>query len=576
MLSIDTVVVLVMENRSFDHMLGRRPGVNGILDGQGNLKPNCFNIDASTNQQIMAGAAGSFVIPKIDINRQGFGGPSHSFPGCAKQLYGAKTVITPAVTSAAPSLAGYVDSYRTELHKSSITLQELSEPMSTFTPDELPAMNALADNFMVCDNWFSEVPGPTQPNRLFLHAGTAQGFAHNVWKQPFTMPTIYELLEAKGKTWAFYYHDLSDSDSFPALKKRVDRVLAFDQFAEHASAGTLPNYSFLCPRYADKAGQFANSQHAPYDVRNGDALIGQVYNALRSSPQWGSSLLIITYDEGGGYYDHAVPPYLNVTPPDQYTSPTAYDKQLASKGTRNAYLLKPDMEFGFDRLGQRVPAIIVSPFAPKTPCQVALQHTSIFATMRDIFGIGSLTKRDARAASFYTCLLQTARSDLPISVPVYGVDTPTPQTMALPPTEMQTEKFPQLANLDGHADSGTVPTVPPTRQRLADYIDERRRAHNAFHAHQVTQKVDADEHGQFRWHLMNKTGDVLQSSHPYLEQTDAEAAGRRIMKAKRPAAAKTMAPAPAPAAVVAKKATPAKKSQAKAKAAPGKKRSGSK
>ena len=220
---IEHVVVLMLENRSFDHMLGRLPGVNGILGKGGTVNPAFSNpMDPATpgSKTYPAGAPAEFAVLPQDISKGGFGGPGHSFPDATQQLYGTK-IATPAQVGKPAPLNGFVAGYLGELRlagRSQPTDQEINEPMSSFTPDQVPVISALAQQFCVCDQWYSEVPGPTEPNRLFVHAGTAVGLTHNPWEFPIKARTIYEALEAKGKDWMVYFVDINDAIVFPQLK----------------------------------------------------------------------------------------------------------------------------------------------------------------------------------------------------------------------------------------------------------------------------------------------------------------------------------------------------------------------
>jgi phospholipase C len=486
---IEHVVVLMLENRSFDHMLGRLPGVNGILGKNGHVNPAFSNpMDPATpgSKTYPAGAPAEFAVLPQDISHGGFGGPGHSFPDATQQLYGTK-IATPAQVGHPAPLNGFVAGYLGELRmagRAHPTDQEINEPMSSFTPDQVPVISALAQQFCVCDQWYSEVPGPTEPNRLFVHAGTAVGLTHNPWQFPIKAKTIYEALEAAGKDWMVYFVDINDAIVFPQLKGRVDRMPHFDAFAQHCAAGTLAAYSFICPRYADKDGQFANSQHAPYDIRYGEYLIADVYEALRAHPVWNKTLLVVTYDEHGGYYDHISPPTSGVSNPDGLTSPTAYDKQQAQANPKkNGYLLQPNYVFDFTRLGLRVPAVLVSPWIARGVVDsTRYQHTSIFATLRDLYGIGTLTKRDAEAKSFASVLsLKSPRTDAPLTLKRPPLPAPDPGHMAKPPTDRQKDLWPILSHLDGHKDSGKVTEPPSTRAAAAKYIEERVAAHESFH-----------------------------------------------------------------------------------------------
>jgi len=373
------------------------------------------------------------------------------------------------------------------------------------------------------------VPGPTEPNRLFAHAATAVGLTHNPWEFPVTARTIYEELDKAGRDWAFFFNDISDSAVFPQLKKRIDRLLRFDTFAQHCSAGSLPAYSFLCPRYNDAPGLFPNSEHAPFDIRYGDNLIADVYDALRASPIWDSTLLIVTFDEHGGYYDHVSPPATGVSNPDGLTSPTAYDRQQARKNPKaNGYLLKPEYSFDFTRLGLRVPAVLVSPWIAKGVVDsTRYQHTSIFATLRDLFGIGTLTKRDAEARSFSTVLsLPRPRTNAPPTLNRPTLPKPDGQHLKRPPTQRQKDMWPILSHLDGHPHSGTVTRPPATRLAAHRYIEERLAAHERFHRERrrkAAYEVRRQRDGKYLWRLRGEDGAILaQSTKTFAQAEQAE------------------------------------------------------
>jgi phospholipase C len=533
---IKHVVTLMLENRSFDHMLGLMPN-SGF---EGLLKPGTTTIDPQYTNALSSGPKGHFpavggapyAIDRHLIDNKGFGGPSHTYPGATWQLYGSET---PAALADPAPLGGFVDSYyrslTTDVHLKNPTTQDIEVPMQAFGPGQLPVLWQLAREFAVCDHWFSEVPGPTQPNRLFVHAATSLGFTHNVWSHPIQAPTVYEELEKVGRSWAFYYFDLTDSDSFPQLKKRVEHIQKFDAFYEAAHAGALPTYSFLCPRYNDKQGQPPpNSQHAPYDVRNGETLIADVYEALRNGPLWSNTLLIVTYDEHGGFYDHVSPPAKNVNAPDKNVSPTDFDKAEAQRDPKNNdYLLTPKYKFDFKRLGLRVPTILISPWVKRGDViKDQLQHTSILATLRDLFGTGVLTDRDRQAKSFTAAFLDAARDDAPARLNRPPAPAPTTgEDMQKPLTEQQTDMWPMLANLDGHKDSGKVTKPPKTRGEAQHYIQERRAAHDAFHRHRrhsASYKISKDPAGHYQWQLHGEHHQVIAvSPHTYKTHAEAEA-----------------------------------------------------
>ena len=285
--------------------------------------------------------------------------------------------------------------------------------MGMYTPQLLPILSGLATGYAVCDAWFASVPSMTLPNRGFAAAGTSQGHLDDRTKI-YTCPSIYGRLEDKGLDWAIYGYNrdpLTRLD-FPDTKSADDSHFGhFRDFQARCAAGTLPVYTFLEPSW-DATG---NSQHPNYDVAAGEALIHDVYYAVRNSPAWASTLLIITYDEHGGNYDHVAPP--NDAPPP-------------GDGTVG--------EFGFDfsRFGVRVPAVLISPlieagtvFRPDG----RVDHTSVLRTIHDRWGTVPLTARDTAAASLADVLsLSEARDDDPIAGVAVPVSTAKPADASLP------------------------------------------------------------------------------------------------------------------------------------------------
>lgn len=302
---IEHVIVLMLENRSFDHIFGYREGVNGLKGTESNLldptKP-----ESQTNPSFVVNNGAPYAV----LAGQG---PGHSINAANVQLCDNKLGPAPANPAANN---GFVNSYHTEL----VFADKVKNPsdavvhvaMQSFAPVRLPSINALADAFCVCDNWYSEVPGPTQPNRLYVHAATSFGYAHNVWTQQFDGPTIYNRLDGAGHTWAIYWFDDNDVGEFTQVKNQATNFKLFDQsFVADVKGGNLPTYTFIEPRFmnAKTGGGLANSQHAPQDARNGDNFVADVYETLRSNEAlWNKSVLIVTYDEHGGFYDHVIPP----------------------------------------------------------------------------------------------------------------------------------------------------------------------------------------------------------------------------------------------------------------------------
>jgi phospholipase C len=398
---IEHVVVLMLENRSFDHVFGFRPGVEGLKGTEFNvLDPSQPESPSNPAFHVTGGAS---------YATESGQGPGHSIAAANWQLCNNKN--GPGADSPARN-NGFVKNYRSELildHVGSPTADEISGVMEAFQPNRLPAINALADAFCLCDHWFSEVPGPTQPNRLFMHSATSAGYVHNDWKHIFDQRTIYNSLEDAGKTWATYDFDLNEVKNFSQVNEKKSHFKRFDpSFAADAKAGQLPNYAFVLPRF-NNGDQPANDQHAPNDVRYGDHFIADVYAALvQNADAWKKTVLIVTYDEHGGYYDHVVPPAQNVPNPDGLKSPLPNDPSWVTP-------------FAFDRLGFRVPALIASPWVKKGRVDsTQYQHTSVLATLKKLFGLNSfLTKRDAGASAFDQLFSELAqpRDDYPTELP---------------------------------------------------------------------------------------------------------------------------------------------------------------
>ena len=304
---IDHIVVLMLENRSFDHMLGTLPGVEGVLDASGKVRPDLVNYaDPAdpTSTAYRPKVGGTFFTPTNQQTNSGeYGGPSHSFPSASTQRFGSDTdssgTTSPyygasGATFPAGQPVGFVKSFIDELTrdfaKNHTTLADqqaqaqqsggedpVQEIMEVFTADQLPAIHTLAQEFCVCDHWYSEVPGPTEPNRLFTHAATSTGLTYNPWRSDMLgVPTIYDRITAAGRDWAMYGFDLFDSANFSAIETADQGKQTWADFTAAAQAGKLPFYSFLCPRYSDTTEGQANSQHAPHDVRYGDQLIADV------------------------------------------------------------------------------------------------------------------------------------------------------------------------------------------------------------------------------------------------------------------------------------------------------------
>lgn len=402
---IEHVVVLMLENRSFDHIFGYRKGVNGLKGNEFNLlDPTKPESDVNPAFYVSNGAPYPILTGK--------NGPSHSLKGTNSQIFNnpnGPDAQHPAKNN------GFALNYYNELKFS----EKIPNPgnadvrvvMEGFAPARLPAINALADAFCICDNWYSEVPGPTQPNRLYMHAATSAGYGYNVWSRKFDVATIYNHLEDAGCTWATYDFDLNEvKTNFSRIDGTASNFKKFSALKTDVQKNTLAHYSFICPRYNNAKDGHGNSQHAPEDARYGDNFIADAYEALRSNDAvWAKTVFIVLYDEHGGFYDHVISPSQNIPNPDGLNSPAPGDKTFYAP------------HFKFDRLGLRVPALICSPWIKAGKIDsTRYQHTSVLATLKKMFNLKSfLTKRDASANTFEHVFeeLNAPRTDTPKKLP---------------------------------------------------------------------------------------------------------------------------------------------------------------
>ena len=368
--NIHHIVVLMLENRSFDCLLGtlyKPPNAfEGLSGAEQNLDPNGTAVPvwnspgtAETTMRIPDPDPGELW---TDINTQLFGAPDAPKPGQA------------------PTMMGFVKNYLAQKAQNPNGNYDPKSVIHYFTPDQVPVLSKLAQQFAVCDHWFASAPCQTWPNRWFAHAATADGHENNDPPRALDAMTIYNTLEEKGIAWKIYFHDFAQAHTLLQIFLLGGHFQSCRQFQADCQSGQLPSYSFIEPQYYADLVHPENDQHPPSVVTLGEQLIADVYDCLRYSKLWPKTLLIITYDEHGGCYDHVAPPA--AVPP---APPVARQT------------------FAFDRYGVRVPAVIVSPYVePGTvfgkASTVPFDHTSIIATVRKRFGISqALTARDAKA-----------------------------------------------------------------------------------------------------------------------------------------------------------------------------------
>ena len=372
------IVVLMMENRSFDHMLGSLKAVDGRIDGVSVQDP--FNNPDTKGAAVKPQPLAKFQ-SQLDPD------PDHHFPAVDLQIFGGNT--DPNRT---PTMQGFVKSYFNQQRD----VNHSHKIMYYFTQKQLPVLTTLALEFAVFNRWFASIPGPTICNRAFAHYGTSFGHVDMSLlyiNEPFK--SIYSrLINANPKhTSKLYYYDTTSStmEITNLLQNEPELFGTYDQFLNDCKKGTLPDYSFVEPNYndhdSDSGEEIANDQHPDHHVQAGELYIASVYNAIKQNPDlWKSTALLIVYDEHGGIFDHVPPPGCK---PDQFKA-SANDT-----GT--------GMPFAFDRLGVRVPAVLVSPWIRKgTVVDRVFDHASIPATVTSFFlgDYGPRSPRETNAEIF--------------------------------------------------------------------------------------------------------------------------------------------------------------------------------
>lgn len=364
---IDTVVVVMMENRSFDHYLGWLGADERYLERGRRRYGKYFNIIAD-NQQTYTGPQGE---PESTRHMIGWDYLSNPYRGCDQSD---------------PNHGWNAGRAQRDLGFVAPGANEDLLPLGYYEKEDLPFTAKLARHFTVFDDYHCSVLGPTYPNREYLHSAQSGGNKSNAFPtgpDGFEWPTIWDRLVAANVPCKFYASDL------PVLALWGSRMLPLlhnlDDYLTDCSAGTLPNVVMLDPAFTG-AGQ--NDDHPLADVRAGQAFLRQAFKAFAESPQWERGLFIVTYDEWGGFFDHVAPPHL---PDDRASAVDADD---------------------FSQAGFRVPTVMASPFARRGMVDDrTYDHTSILRFLEWRFlgappeGPGQtgdswfLTRRDRYAAN---------------------------------------------------------------------------------------------------------------------------------------------------------------------------------
>ncbi len=365
---IKHVVLLMLENHSFDEMLGCIPGVDGINPGE----PKRFNTDAKGKKYYQDVKQSYFM--KLD--------PKHEAINVRTQI--------------ANGNSGFIQDFVANYPSS--TTEDRNNIMGYYPLGFLPALHALAQDFTICDNWFSSLPGPTWPNRFFALSGTTSGYVKmpegmNLHLETIiaqTQPTIFDRLTEAEKSWKIFYYDFPNSLIFANQRKaeNLRNYHPIDEFFQTYAAcekeAEFPDFIFIEPKYF---GIDQNDDHPPHNIMKSEKLIADVYNAIRSNDElWKTTLLIVLFDEHGGFYDHVTPP--PAIPPD--------DKKI---------------EYDFSQLGVRVPAILISPWVERKIDSTVYDHTSILKYLTEKWNLGSLGERTRNAKSIGDAITLTQRDE---------------------------------------------------------------------------------------------------------------------------------------------------------------------
>jgi phospholipase C len=500
-MSIQNIVVLMMENRSFDHLLGSflLEGVNNKIAGLTGSESNPVDPRNPNSPVVKVTPSTQFGLP-FGI---GFD-PAHEFPDVQIQLYGPQKSIPPVANPpkdpAAMNGFAFSGNMAVQAQNDDFPL-EPNQVMEYFPTAQIPVISTLAKNFAVFNWWFSSLPGPTWPNRYFIHAGTSGGLNYSPstlssaadvlgFGLKFKAGTIYDLLEKAGKQWRIYHDGIPQAATIASLYQNFNSQTAtnfrdMSNFTADVAANSLPDYTFIEPNY-DVAGNYqnGNSMHPLNNVQSGESLVKLVYEALRNSSYWEKLLLIVTFDEHGGFYDH-VPPVATV--------PTGDDSTYSD----------PKYPFTWDLLGVRVPNIVVSAYTPSGTVinqgsngqPYILDHTSVLKTVENIFGLPSLTNRDKNAnpldpAFPLSAPISTAPKTLPDPQPLTSLQLSPEQQAAFDnsPISSNQESFLELAHACNLTMSGSQ-EVFGIKKRYRKIKSTRRQKDAAEYIREVEKKI---------------------------------------------------------------------------------------
>lgn len=362
---IEHIVVVMMENRSFDHLLGWFPGANGRQAG---LKYKDTNGVAHATYRL------------TNYVNCGHPDPDHSWQGGRDEYNDGK-------------MNGWLQTTTNDIFC-----------IGYYEEADLTFFSKFARNFTTLDHFFPSILGPTFPNRVFSHAAQTDRLDNSVTIS--TLPTIWDSLAAAGVSAKYYYSNVP----FLAMwgEKYIPISALYPQFLLDAASDNLPAVSFVDPRYTLIDNGEGNDDHPHADLRAGEHFLGQIFQAVSRGRAWDNTVLVVTRDEWGGFFDHAVPP--------RAVAPNSVD---------------PDLVNGKALLGCRVPVVVASPFSRGNPAKPTIQsqlydHTSVLKMIEWRWGLKPLTKRDAAMNNLAHALdFNNPNNSVP-SLPKVAEPVPTP------------------------------------------------------------------------------------------------------------------------------------------------------
>jgi phospholipase C len=483
---ITHVFVLMLENHSLDNMLA----LSGISGLNGATTSNCNSYNGKS--YCVAGNAPSSMPTD----------PGHEFTDVVTQLCGSGVSFQKGKPYPPINNSGFAANYATTTTEGPTPpAADIGDIMLCFNSStQVPNLYTLASNFVVCDNWFSSLPGPTWPNRFFLHGASSNGLDHSPstaqmaeWEtiSGFTYPngSIFQRLQKYNFSYKLYVDQTGPVEGWIPQVSSLQGIDIWDvddltEMAQDLQGSYPYQYTFIEPSYGDVTSTYegGTSQHPMDGVTGGETIIANVYNTIRNSPLWNQSVLIITYDEHGGFYDHVAPG--SVTGPNDGSNSSSLN----------------EYGFTFTTYGVRVPAVIVSPYVAAAVDHTVYDHTSVLASLEWLLGIPPLTARDESAKAIggiVSASSSAIRTNTPTSLTVPAVPAPKAAMSAEAKTARDAEPVPDRSSLTGFlgvllkADTSMAVTPAEKAAARARYQSIKTRADARAYIREVMARVHA-------------------------------------------------------------------------------------